>query len=137
MEKDRDFLGKGWSFPPLFPKYRNSIGIKMVTDEQDIKESLEIILSTQIGERIMHHNFGADLHAFIYKPINVLSQIRIKDIVFDAIYQFEPRVTPDNLTISDLSLEGKIILDISYIIKATNTRHNIVFPYYLEEGTLL
>ena len=135
MEKRIDFLGRGWGFPPSFPKGQNGIGVEMVTDEKDIEQSLEIILTTQLGERIMHRRFGADLNSFVYQPINVPNQVRIKDIVFDAIFQFEPRILPDNLVVTDLSAEGKIILDISYIVRATNARHNIVFPYYLEEGT--
>jgi Phage baseplate assembly protein W len=137
MKKNIDFLGKGWGFPPQFEKGQDGIHVRMVTNEEDIEESLGIILSTQLGERIMHQDFGADMQSFLYKPMSVSVQTKMKQIIFDAIYEYEPRVIPDKLVVTNQTLEGKIILDISYIVKATNARHNIVFPYYLGEGTLL
>ncbi|GHT70233.1 baseplate protein [Bacteroidia bacterium] len=135
MDEKKNFLGIGWSFPPAFSKVEKKV--KMVSDEDDIKESLEIILSTQVGERIMQPAFGANLNSFIFQPINEMNRVEIKDLVFTAIYNFEPRIRPDDVILTDLSQEGKMILDISYIVKATNARHNLVYPFYLEEGTLL
>ena len=135
MNKNNDFLGTGWGFPPTFS--RDKKGVEMVSAERDINESLEIILSTRIGERILQPKFGADLSPFVFESMNVMNQIRMKDIIFNAIYMFEPRVTPDNVLMTDLLYEGKIILDIQYTIKATNSRHNLVYPFYLEEGVLL
>ena len=135
MDKKRDFLGTGWGFPPAFSKAERSVG--MVSDQDDIKQSLEIILSTQIGERIMQPEFGADLSSFVFEAMHVMNQVKIKERIIDAIYRFEPRIRPDNVIMTDLLHEGKIILDIQYTIKATNARHNLVYPFYLAEGTLL
>ena len=135
MDKERDFLGTGWTFPPTFSKVEKSVG--MVSGLDDIKESLEIILSTQIGERILQPEFGADLSSYVFESMNVMNQVKIKDMIFNAIYMFEPRIKPDDVVMTDMLREGKIILDIQYTVKATNARHNLVYQFYLAEGTIL
>lgn len=109
----------------------------MVSDFDDIKESLEILLSTQIGERFLQPEYGADLSSFVFEPMSMMNQIKMKDMIFNAIYMFEPRIKPDDVVMTDMLYEGKIILDIQYTIKATNSRHNLVYPFYLDEGTIL
>jgi len=109
----------------------------MVSDLEDITQSLEIILSTRIGERILQPEFGADMSPFVFESMSVMNQVKMKEIIFDAIYMFEPRIRPDNVIMTDLLYEGKILLDIQYTVKATNARHNMVYPFYLAEGTLL
>ena len=136
MDEKKDFLGTGWGFPPAFPKGINSIGVRMVSGEEDIKESLSIILSVQVGERILHPDFGADLNPFVFSSMSTPNKIRIKDLVFDAIYLFEPRIRPENVVVTDFN-DGKVLIDVHYVVKATNSRHNIVFPFYIEEGTLI
>jgi len=135
MNEKIDFLGTGWGFPPTFSKIEKNV--RMVSDEEDIKESLEIILSTQIGERIMQPGFGADLNSFVFKSMDVMTQIKIKDLIFNAIYMFEPRIFPNDVIFINMLHEGIILFDIQYTIQATNARHNMVYPFYMEEGTLL
>jgi len=135
MDKERDFLGTGWGFPPAFSKAEKSV--VMVSNLDDIKESLEIILSTRIEERFLQPEFGADLSSLVFDSMSVMNQLKIKDMIFNSIYMFEPRVRPDDVVITDLLHEGKILLDIQYTVKATNARHNLVYPFFLAEGTLL
>ncbi len=135
MNKIKSFLGTGWKFPPSFQK--DIKGPNMVSDETDIEESLEIILSTQVRERIMQPDFGADLHSFLYKPMSAATQALIKDMIFDAIYSFESRIQPDDVILTGSPTEGEMILNIQYTIRATNTRYNMVYPFYIGEGTLL
>ena len=135
MDVKRDFLGTGWRFPPAFSRAKKSI--EMVSDIDDIKESLNIILSTRIGERFLQPEYGADLSSYIFGQMSVMNKLKIKDMIFNAIYMFEPRIKPDDVVMTDLLQEGKILLDIQYTIRATNSRHNMVYPFYLAEGTLL
>jgi len=135
MDEKIDFLGTGWSFPPAFSKAKKSV--EMVSDLEDIKQSLTIILSTSIGERIMQPEFGADLNSFVFESMNVMNQVKMKDMIFTAIYMYEPRIKPDDVVMIDSLQEGKILLDIQYTVKATNSRHNLVYPFYLTEGTNL
>jgi phage baseplate assembly protein W len=132
MDKERDFQGTGWAFPPSFSKAKKSV--ETVSGQEDIKESLEIILSTRIGERILQPEFGADLSVYIFEAMNVRNQVRIKELIFDAIYMYEPRIRPDEVVMTDMLHDGKILLDIHYTIKSTNSRHNLVYPFYLTEG---
>jgi len=136
MDEKRDFLGTGWGFPPTFIKGNGRIGVRMVSDEEDIRESLGIILAVQMGERILHPDFGSNLNSFIYRSISVPDKTRMRDMVFKAIYMHEPRIRPEDVIVTDYN-DGRILLEIHYVVKTTNTRHNVVFPFYIEEGTLI
>jgi phage baseplate assembly protein W len=133
MDKS-DFLGRGWSFPPAFPRVGNKIDVAMVSGEEDIRESLGIILSVQIGERLMQPEFGADMNVFVFQAMSVSNQLRIKRMVSNAIEQFEPRIQLDDVTLTELLQEGKIFLNIAYTVLATNQADNFVWPFYLNGG---
>lgn len=129
------FLGQGWSFPPTFTRSGNTL--EMVKAEKDIKQSLEILLSTTLGERVMRSDFGADLHQQIFEPMDAAFSTFISDIISQAIVNYETRVDLDAVDVDVESNDGRIVLTISYTIISTNTRSNIVYPYYLNEGTNL
>lgn len=127
------FLGTGWQFPPQFS--RQLRGAVMLSDEADIKNSLEVLLSTRVGERLMQPKFGCNLDELLFEPLNITLQTYIKDLVSTAIFYFEPRIQPDNVTLVAAEEEGVVIMTIDYTIRSTNTRHNLVYPFYLNEGT--
>ncbi len=134
-DKVQSFLGTGWGFPPLFIKKPDIV--KMVSNEEDIKESIFIILSTTPGERIMQPEFGCDLKRLAFE-INDSTLIATFDhIIYHALLNFEPRVNYINTEIINRDeLDGTLYLQINFKIIITNTRHNIVFPFYLQgEGT--
>lgn len=134
--EDKSFLGKGWSFPPTFKN--QSGGVVMVTDEIDIVQSLQILLTTELKERIMRSDYGCDLSALLYENITVTLLTKIKGIIQNAILLYEPRI--DLLEVDFFTEEntnGVISIAITYKIRATNSRKNYVFPYYLEEGTFV
>lgn len=133
MNETRSFLGTGWRFPPQFSKTER--GALMIADEADIKSSMEILLSTRVGERILQPKYGCNLDEILFEPLTVSLQTYIKDLVFTAIYYFEPRIKPENVTLIPSAEEGLVIVSVDYMIRATNTRHNLVFPFYLNEGT--
>ena len=133
MEETRSFLGTGWSFPPQFSKPAG--GVLMISDETDIKNSMEVLLSTRVGERILQPKYGCNLDEILFEPLTVSLQTYIKDLVFTAIYYFEPRIKPENVTLIPSAEEGLVIVSVDYMIRATNTRHNLVYPFYLNEGT--
>ncbi len=135
MEENISFLGTGWSFPPEFSRARR--GVKMISDETDIENSLEVLLATRIGERIMQPEYGCNLNEMMFEPLTLSLQTYIRDLVFTAIYYFEPRISPEEVTLTATEEEGLILVSIDYVIRSTNTRHNIVYPFYLQEGTLV
>ena len=134
--KEKSFLGTGWSFPPTF---KNQTGtIEMVSDENDIFQSLQILLSTELKERIMRSDYGCDLNALLYESITITLLTKIKGIIENAILKYEPRIDLIEVDFyTEDSLNGVINIAITYKIRATNSRKNFVFPYYLEEGTFV
>lgn len=130
----KSFLGTGWSFPPHFDKQIKAI--EMVSDEQDIKESLMILLTTQLGERVMNHDYGAGMEEMIFEPMTTNLKTYMTDLVKNAVLRFEPRVDLDEVEMEDSGeLAGRVDISVYFTIRATNSRSNIVFPFYKNEGT--
>lgn len=129
------FLGSGWSFPPTFSKGRG--GVEMTSDEEDIRCSLEILLSTSVGERIMQPKYGCNLRDLLFDPLNTTMQTYITGLISDAILHFEPRVLLENVALGmDSVLEGRVDIYLDYRIRTTNSRYNMVYPFYLDESTM-
>ena len=108
----------------------------MVEAEEDIRESLSILLSTMRGERVMlpDYGFGLQLHVFDGTDTATLSQMRTQ--IADAILFFEPRIEVEQITFDTAEhIDGKLLIKIDYTIPSTNSRGNMVFPFYFGEGT--
>lgn len=133
MADSSSFLGTGWSFPPTFNK--ESRGVVMTSDVEDINKSLEILFSTALGERLMQPKYGANLERFLFEPITETLKTYMKDLINDAILYHEARIKLLDLKLEAFELEGRIDITLEYMIKGTNSRYNYVYPYYLEEGT--
>jgi len=139
------FLGKGWAFPPEFDKDRQTV--RMVANTEDIAQSIRIIIGTIPGERLMFPKFGCGIRKFVFKSNDPTQMTMLKDTVYLALLYNEPRIKVENIevhntiqatTSNDIGpLNGKVYLNLSYTVIITNTRNNMVFPYYLMEGTNL
>ena len=135
---NKDIIGIGWSFPPSFIKNGENGELLMTQGKEDIDRSLEILLNTAFGERVMRPEYGCDLRRFLFDPVNANMRAYLKKIVEEAILYFEPRITPEDVTVdTDQINEGKLEINIEYRIKATNSWSNYVFPFYKKEGNLL
>ncbi|HCS63528.1 MAG TPA: hypothetical protein DIW64_05245 [Cellvibrio sp.] len=131
---NKSFLGTGWSFPPQF----TSKGLVTVAAEQDIHESLLILLSTTPGERVMQPLYGCGLKAHVFDTLNESSFAVMRDTVEKAILFFEPRVIVERIDMSDDDYrEGKVQIHVYYRVRATNNRYNLVYPFYFNEGSNL
>jgi len=130
---ENSFLGRGWSFPPAFSRGENSV--KMVDEEEDIRQSLVILLSTIKGERVMQPDFGANMEELLFEPLTVSFAKKISDQIERAILFYEPRIKTDDISFNQDNENGLVEIRIDYTIIATNNRRNIVYPYYLNEGT--
>jgi Phage baseplate assembly protein W len=135
IEED-DFLGKGWSFPPTFiPAIQ---GVEMTEKVEDINRSLQILLTTRQGERVMQPKYGCNMDEMVFEALSTTTKSIIKDKIKTAILYFEPRIDVTAISMDTTSeLEGEILIEIEYIVRATNSRFNFVFPYYINEGTEL
>lgn len=135
-ERDPAFLGRGWAFPPRFDP--GSGAAVMAWGEEDIRESLRILFLTTPGERIMQPAYGCALRRLVFEPMDAATVGAIAAAIKRAILFFEPRIEP--LTIEVWPVDwpgGQLGIYLGYRVLATNTRHNIVFPFYLDEGTLV
>ncbi len=130
----KSFLGTGWGFPPSFDK--GSQTLRMVSDEEDISQSLYIILSTTTGERVMNPKFGCNLHQITFKNLDETTRQEIISIIQEAVLNYEPRVTLNEVEVDmKNALDGLVEVTLHYTIRTINVRTNIVYPFYLIEGT--
>lgn len=129
-----DFLGRGWSFPPRFdPRGKGAV---MVSEVADIEESLRILLSTSPGERVMLPNYGCALRRMVFEEVSEQTATQIKDLIRKAILFFEPRITLNRIDTQQVDvLNGRLDILLDYTVRTTNTRHNLVYPFYLHQAT--
>ena len=132
--KSATYLGKGWDFPPAFLEKRGEV--KLISDIEDIEKSLQTIVTTRQGERLMRPKFGCDLTDQIFENLSATQTTIMKNRIKEAIVFYEPRIDVIRIALDTQNfLEGKFLIKVEYLIRATNTRRNIVFPYYITEAT--
>ena len=128
------FLGTGWSFPPAFSN--SGRDVQLVSGREDIEQSLVILLSTQRDERVMQEKFGCSLNEFLFAEISTGLVGRIRDLVEHAILYHEPRIVLNSVEVSDSKAnDGILLISIDYTIRSTNSRFNMVYPFYINEAT--
>ncbi|NOZ26261.1 MAG: GPW/gp25 family protein [Nitrospirae bacterium] len=126
------FLGTGWSFPPAFSRAKK--GVEMVSDEEDIEGSLRILLSTSVGERILQPEYGCNIDHLIFEPLNTTLKTYITGLIEQAILFFEPRIELNSVSLEADELEGRVDIVIDYTVRTTNSRYNLVYPFYRNEA---
>ncbi|MEM9685721.1 MAG: GPW/gp25 family protein [Bacteroidota bacterium] len=131
MATEKSFLGTGWAFPPTFIKANRQA--VMLSDEDDIKNSLEVLLSTTTGERILQPNYGSNLAELVFETLDSSMVAEIADMIRNAILLHEPRVIPEDITLENTTTEGVFNINIAYTVAATNSRYNLVYPFYINE----
>ncbi len=135
MELNNSFLGRGWSFPPTFNRGE---GVQMLEGEPDIQSSLKILLSTRVGERIMEPQYGCNTDNMMFEIMNTGFQTFMQKQIQDAILLYEPRIDLKNVDlITQNAVNGLILISIDYVVRSTNSRSNLVYPFYLNEGNNL
>ena len=130
------FLGTGWKFPPTFDIQRK--GILLTSDEEDIQLSLQILLSTRKGERIMVPDYGCNLDEMLFEPMNTTFKSYIKEMIRTAILFYEARIDLKSIVVDDSQeTNGVILILLEYVVRTTNSRFNFVYPFYKNEATEL
>ena len=131
-----DFLGRGWSFPPRFDMTTQSV--VMTERVEDIQKSLEILLSTRVGERIMQPKYGCNMDELVFEALDTTTKTLIIDKIKTAVLYFEPRIEIEKIELNtENEMEGMILIEIEYVVRATISRFNFFYPYYRIEGTEL
>ena len=128
MTEKSDYLGRGWSFPL---KTNLQGGICLSSAEQDVKEAIQIILSTQLGERMYRPDFGCRLSELTFAPLNTRTLFLIRLYVQEALEIWEPRIDLKEIELNPDPVLGKVDIIINYRLKQTYSPDSIVYPFYL------
>ena len=129
----KEFLGQGWKFPI---EVTAAGDIAMSQYEDDIRESVRVILLTAKGERVMRPDFGAGLQQFVFETINSTAIGSLQSAIQNALIEWEPRIQLLAVNVEADRIEvGRLLVNIDYRVRATNTSFNLVFPFYLQGRT--
>jgi uncharacterized protein len=131
---EKAFLGIGWAFPPSFDAQGE---VNMAAYEEDVRQAIRIILGTDHNERVMRPDFGANMRALLFEPMNTTTMSLAQHYVERALIEWEPRIDLGEVRVRfdhDDPSRGKLLIDINYRVRATNTFYNLVYPFYLLEG---
>jgi phage baseplate assembly protein W len=127
----RAFLGRGWSFPYDVAATGE---VRMVELEEDIRQSVRIILETGLGERVMRPDFGAGLRDLVFEPMSAATIALVRHRVEQALINWEPRIDSITVTVTTDPPQGRLMIALHYRVRSTNTFYNLVYPFYLTEG---
>lgn len=125
------FLGRSWHFPPVVTEQ----GVQMSFYEQDIRESLHVLFSTTPGERVNRYDYGCPLRRYAFEPLSTQLLMRIRNEISRAVTRFEPRITLEDVSFEEQPDQGVLLIRLTYTVVRTNNRNNMVYPFYLNEGT--
>jgi uncharacterized protein len=132
IDPAKAFLGVGWAFPVSFGADGS---LSLVAYEDDVRQAIRIILATNPGERVMRPDFGAGLDDFVFSPVTAGTRERLRTRVRDALIDWEPRIDVEDVTVDFAGpVRNRLDITIRYRVRATNTLHNLVYPFYLDQG---
>jgi hypothetical protein len=129
----KDFLGRGWAMPVDLDS-RTGL-VQSVAYEEDIRQSILIILETSPGERAMRPNFGCGIHDLVFDAIDSTVIQRIRSVVAEALRRCEARIDVLNVAVDEAATaQGRLLIELEYRVRKTNQTGNLVFPFYFREG---
>jgi phage baseplate assembly protein W len=124
-----EFLGNGWRFP-ILPDEAG--GLRYVAGDGNIEQSLRILLLTDVGQRVMRSDFGCKAPRLVFAPGSVQYLRLLETTIREAVRDWEPRVDLEDVRAEvDPNEEARVVVSIAYRVRQTNTRNNLVFPFYL------
>jgi phage baseplate assembly protein W len=133
MSNAAPFLGQGWAFPPEFTSGGRDVA--MAADVEDIRQSLEILFGTRLHERIMQEDYGCNLNEFVFEETSSETLNRLEYMIKEAVLYHEVRIELNNLQISlEREREGVLLIQLDFTVPSSNSRYNMVYPFYLNEG---
>jgi uncharacterized protein len=130
MSNDKDFLGKGLRFPVSI---NLNGGVSSSQLEENVRQSLFVVLGTAPGERVNRPIFGCRIHDLMFAPNNAMTAARAQIYCQEAIYKFEPRIEKVTCNaMANVDEPNRLDIRIEYVIAGTNDKRNLVFPFYLK-----
>ena len=129
----RDFLGRGWAFPI---SVESSGDVALAVGPEDVREAVRLILETEPGERVMRPDFGGGLRSFVFAPLSMGTLALVRHQVEQALIRWEARIDLDDVRVApDPAEPGRLNVEVDYRVRETNTFYNLVYPFYLQEGS--
>lgn len=133
MDDQKEWLGRGWSFPVQIDPLTG--GIAFSEYEVDIRESIRIILETARGERVMRPDFGCGIHDLVFEVVDVATLTRVETSVREALSRYEARVEVIGVRVDPINAaNGELLIELEYRVRRTNQIGNLVYPFYFREG---
>jgi phage baseplate assembly protein W len=127
-----DIIGTGWAFPP---RATERGGIALARRGEDVAQAIRIILSTPIGERRMRPEFGCAIHDYVFATNDPTTHGLIRHHVVQALELWEPRIELVEVRVHAAREDpGQVLVEIDYLLRATNERRNLVYPFYIIPG---
>jgi phage baseplate assembly protein W len=128
-----ELLGTGLAFPVAVDAHR---GIALAEGRQDVEQAIGIILATAPGERPMRPEFGCDIHRMVFERLNGATMSRMERAIRAALHRWEPRIAVEQVSI-DLGEPntGELLIDVGYRLRTSNSRRNLIYPFYLVPAT--
>jgi len=131
----KQFKGTGWKFPIQVDPTTGAIMTS--SGDDDIKESIGIILGTKKGERVMRNDFGSDVFQYVFSDMSTTNKHLLEEEIKEALMLWEPRITDVEVDIEeDDEYQNKYLVNIAYTVRSTNNLFNIVYPFYIYEGVI-
>ncbi len=130
----KSIIGRGWSFPPELDK-EGAEPTQMVSDDENIRQSLWVLLSTSPGERVHRPEWGCPIREYAFEIMDVGTQTLLRDAIQRAVVMYEPRIKLDRVIFTPAEERGVLNIELQYTVLQTNRRTNMVYPFYLAEGT--
>jgi Bacteriophage baseplate protein W len=124
-----EFIGAGWAFPL---RVDSSGGIALVRRDQELEESIRLVLGTAPGERPMRPDYGCAIHDYVFAPADATTAGRVAYEVRASLERWEPRIDVIDVEVSIAAGDGSVLyIDITYAVRGTNDPRNLVFPFYV------
>jgi phage baseplate assembly protein W len=129
----KEFLGRGWAMPVALDPQTGLVA--RVEYEEDIRQSIRIILETAPGERVMRPNFGCGIHDLVFTALDSTTLQLIRSSVEEALRRCEARIDVLGVAVDEAAnAEGELLIELEYRVRRTNQVGNLVWPYYFREG---
>jgi phage baseplate assembly protein W len=124
-----EVIGTGVAFPLRVDRQG---GIALVSDDEDVQEAIQIILGTAPSERPMRPEFGCGVHNYVFESVDAYALGRIEHEILVALDRWEPRIEVLGIDFDlSRSADGVLLIDITYVLRATNDLRNLVYPFYV------
>lgn len=125
-----EWLGRGPAFPLRPDLLRGELHYR--SGAEKVRQSIELVLRTEPGERLMRPDFGCPLRQFLMEPNTVATRSRLERTISDALTAYEPRIAVDQVLATPGEDPALVLLSIRYRLVLDDSRESLVLPFRLE-----